>query len=187
MYPGGQIISGSGKVQKPFGQVFDKPSEGTFKSEFKQGDGKGFLDNFKEGALGYFKDAQKEKSDVDKQIDFAREMMNKQGSGQFGSGMGGFTSEVAQGLNVYQPPSTQQMFIPGQEGKPGLFGRMAGAALGGLGSAVGAGLGKAAIGMLCDIRAKKDIASLNERDIEIYDDLSECAFFVKDLKEGMFG
>ena len=78
------------------------------------------------------------------------------GNAQFGSGMGGFASEVAQGLNVYQPPSpNQQMFIPGQEGKPGLFGRMAGAALGGLASAAGAGLGKAAIGKLCDLRAKK--------------------------------
>ena len=64
---------------------------------------------------------------------------------------------------------------------------MAGAALGGLGGAVGAGLGKAAIGMLCDIRAKEDIAPLNKIDIEIYDDLTECAYFVKDLQSGMFG
>ena len=36
----------------------------------KKGDGKGFLDNFKEGALGYFKEAQKGKSDTDKLLDF---------------------------------------------------------------------------------------------------------------------
>ena len=41
--------------------------------------------------------------------------------------------------------------------------------------------------MLCDIRAKEDIAPLNKINIEIYDDLSECAYFVKDLQSGMFG
>ena len=30
MYPGGQIISGSGKVQKPYGQKFDILSAGDF-------------------------------------------------------------------------------------------------------------------------------------------------------------
>ncbi len=153
----------------------------------KKGDGKGFLDNFKEGALGYFKEAQKGKSDTDKLLDFARETRGMGSGAQFGGMGSGFSTEVAQGLNIYQPPSTQQMFIPGQEGKQGFFGRMAGAALGGLGSAVGAGLGKAAIGMLCDIRAKEDIAPLNKIDIEIYDDLTECAYFVKDLQSGMFG
>lgn len=142
MYPGGQIISGSGKVQKPFGQVFDKPSEGDFK-----GDGKGFLggflNRFKEGASAY---TPKEKDSTDKMIDFYKEAMNKQ-TGQFGSGMGGFSTEVAEGLNVYQPPSTQQMFIPGQEGKPGIFGRLAGAALGSAMGPIGAGIGKAVGGM----------------------------------------
>jgi hypothetical protein len=106
---------------------------------------------------------------------------------KFGSMGSGFSTEVAEGLNVYNPPSTQQMFIPEQKGQPGFFGRMAGQALGGLGGAVGAGLGKAAIGMLCDIRAKEDIAPLSKINIEIYDDLTECAYFVKDLQSGIFG
>ena len=192
MFPGGQIISGKGaiggggQVQKPFGQIFDKPSEGDFRKDFK-GDSKGFLDNFKEGAMGYFKDAQKGKSDTDKLLDFARETRGMGSGAQFGDMGSGFSTEVAEGLNVYNPPSTQQMFITGQQGQPGFFGRMAGAALGGVGSAIGAGLGKAAIGMLCDIRAKEDIAPLNKINIEIYDDLSECAYFVKDLQSGMFG
>lgn len=152
-----------------------------------KGDSKGFLDNFKEGAMGYFKDAQKGKSDTDKLLDFARETRGMGSGAQFGDMGSGFSTEVAEGLNVYKPPSTQQMFIPGQQGQPGFFGRMAGAALGGAGSAIGAGLGKAAIGMLCDIRAKEDIAPLNKINIEIYDDLSECAYFVKDLQSGMFG
>ncbi len=155
MYPGGQIISGkgaiggAGQVRNPFGQVFDKPSEGTFRSEFK-GDGKGFLDNFKKGALSNLEKS-KEKSDTDKYLDFMRESrgMMQQGA-QFGSGMGGFASEVAQGLNVYQPPSpNQQMFIPGQEGKPGLF-SLGGAIKGGIGGFMKGGpagaLGGAAMG-----------------------------------------
>ena len=162
-------------------------NENENKNEQEEDKVKGFLDNFKEGALGYFKDAQKGKSDTDKLLDFARETRGMGSGAQFGGMGSGFSTEVAQGLNIYQPPSTQQMFIPGKEGKQSFAGRMAGAALSGLGGAVGAGIGKAAIGLLCDIRAKKDIASLNESDIEIHDDLSECAYFVKDLQSGMFG
>ena len=153
MYPGGQIISGkgaiggAGQVQKPFGQMSNKPSEGNFR-----GDGKGFLDSFKSGAMGYFKDAQEDakKSDTDKYLDFMRESrgMMQQGA-QFGGMGGGMATEVAQGLNVYQPPSTQQMFIPGQEGKPGLF-SLGGAIKGGIGGFMKGGpagaLGGAALG-----------------------------------------
>ena len=123
MYPGGQIISGkgaiggAGQVQKPFGEIFDKPSEGDFRKDFK-GDSKGFLDNFKEGALGYFKDAQKGKSDTDKLLDFARETRGMGSGAQFGGMGSGFSTEVGEGLNVYNPRSPQQMFIPGQVVKP---------------------------------------------------------------------
>ena len=154
MYPGGQIISGkgaiggAGQVQKPFGEIFDKPSEGDFRKDFK-GDSKGFLDNFKEGALGYFKDAQKGKSDTDKLLDFARETRGMGSGAQFGGMGSGFSTEVAEGLNVYNPPSTQQMFIPGQEGKPGLF-SVGGAIRGGIGGFMKGGpagaLGGAAMG-----------------------------------------
>jgi len=114
------------------------------------GDSKGFLDNFKEGALSNYEEA-KEKSDTDKYLDFMKETRGMLGgNAQFGSGMGGFASEVAQGLNVYQPPSpNQQMFIPGQEGKPGLF-SLGGAIKGGIGGFMKGGpagaLGGAAMG-----------------------------------------
>jgi len=163
-----------------------KPSKGTT-TKFEKGDSGGFLDDFKEGIVENLKKAQEGKSDTDKLLDFARETRGMQGGAQFGGMESGLSTEVAEGLNVYNPPSTQQMFIPGQQGQPGFFGRMAGQILGGAAGAVGAGLGKAAIGMLCDIRAKEDIAPLNKVNIEINDDLSECAYFVKDLQTGMFG
>ena len=150
MYPGGQIISGkgaiggAGQVQNPFGQVFDKPSEGTFRSEFK-GDGKGFLDNFKKGALSNLEKS-KEKSDTDKYLDFLKESRGMMGgNAQFGNFGGGMATEVAQGLNVYQPPSpNQQMFIPGQEGKGGF--NPLGAVVGGIRGFAGGGGPIGAIG-----------------------------------------
>jgi len=126
-----------------------KPDKGAT-TKFEKGDGKGFLDKFKEGALGNLEKS-KEKSDTDKYLDFLKESRGMLGgNAQFGSGMGGFASEVAQGLNVYQPPSpNQQMFIPGQEGKPGLF-SLGGAIKGGIGGFMKGGpagaLGGAAMG-----------------------------------------
>ena len=181
MLPGAIYSGTTGERQFEVGEPGFNPKT------FAKGDGKGFLDNFNEAALGYFKDAQKGKSDTDKYLDFLRETRGMAQGGQFGSGMGGFSQEVAEGLTTYVPPSSQQMFIPGQEGKPGFFGRLAGSALGGASGAIGAGLGKAAIGFLCDIRAKEDIEPLSKINIEINDDLSECAYFVKDLQSGMFG
>ena len=96
-----------------------------------KGDSKGFLDKFKEGALSNLEKS-KEKSDTDKYLDFLRETRGMAQGGQFGSGMGGFSQEVAEGLTTFVPPSTQQMFIPGQEGKPGLF-SVGGAIRGGIG------------------------------------------------------
>ena len=114
-----------------------------------KGDSKGFLDKFKEGALSNLEKS-KEKSDTDKYLDFMRESrgMMQQGA-QFGGMGGGMATEVAQGLNVYQPPTTQQMFIPGQEGKRGLF-SLGGAIKGGIGGFMKGGpagaLGGAALG-----------------------------------------
>ena len=80
------------------------------------GNSKGFLDKFI-GGMDSFYGGQKEKSDTDKLIDFAK---SQQQAAQFGGGMQGLASEVAEGYNIYQPPSpNQQMFIPGQEGKGG--------------------------------------------------------------------
>ena len=112
------------------------------------GDSKGFLDNFKAGALSNL-DKSKDKSDTDKYLDFLRETRGMAQGGQFGSGMGGFSQEVAEGLTTFVPPSTQQMFIPGQEGKPGLF-SVGGAIRGGIGGFMKGGpagaLGGAAMG-----------------------------------------
>ena len=114
-----------------------------------KGDSKGFLDKFKEGALSNLEKS-KEKSDTDKYLDFMRESRDMMGgNAQFGSGMGGFSQEVAEGLTTFVPPSTQQMFIPGQEGKPGLF-SVGGAIRGGIGGFMKGGpagaLGGAAMG-----------------------------------------
>ena len=113
-----------------------------------KGDSKGFLDNFKKGALSNLEKS-KEKSDTDKYLDFLRETRGMAQGGQFGSGMGGFSQEVAEGLTTFVPPSTQQMFIPGQEGKPGLF-SLGGAIKGGIGGFMKGGpagaLGGAALG-----------------------------------------
>ena len=97
-----------------------------------KGDSKGFLDKFKEGALSNLEKSKEGKSDTDKYLDFLKETRGMAQGGQFGSGMGGFAQEVAEGLTTFVPPSTQQMFIPGQEGKPGLF-SVGGAIRGGIG------------------------------------------------------
>ena len=115
-----------------------------------KGDSKGFLDKFKEGALSNLEKS-KDKSDTDKYLDFLRESRGMLGgNAQFGNFGGGMATEVAQGLNIYQPPSpNQQMFIPGQEGKPGMF-SLGGAIKGGIGGFMKGGpagaLGGAALG-----------------------------------------
>ena len=96
------------------------------------GDSKGFLDNFKAGALSNL-DKSKDKSDTDKYLDFLRESRGMMGgNAQFGNFGGGMATEVAQGLTAYNPPSpNQQMFIPGQEATGKSLGqRLAGAAVG---------------------------------------------------------
>ena len=115
-----------------------------------KGDGKGFLDNFKKGALSNLEKS-KEKSDTDKYLDFMRETRDMAGgTAQFGDFGGGGFKEVAEGLSYGRLPSaTQQMFIPGQEGKEGLF-SLGGAIRGGIGGFMKGGpagaLGGAAVG-----------------------------------------
>ena len=143
MLPGAIYSGKTGKRQFEVGESGFNPKT------FAKGDGKGFLDSFKSGAMGYFKEAQKGKSDTDKYLDFLKETRGMAQGGQFGSGMGGFSQEVAEGLTTFVPPSTQQMFIPGQEGKPGLF-SVGGAIRGGIGGFMKGGpagaLGGAAMG-----------------------------------------
>ena len=96
--------------------------------EQEEDKGKSFLSKAISGGLEYFKKSQ-EKSDTDKLIDFAK---SQQGKAQFGDNTSGFSSEVADGLNIFQPPSpNQMMFIPGKEGTGKSFTqRLAGGAAG---------------------------------------------------------
>ena len=114
-----------------------------------KGDSNGFLDNFKKGLLSNLEES-KEKSDTDKYLDFLRESRGMLGGNpQFGSGMGGFSTEVAQGLNIYQPPKGKEIFIPSQKGEDGIF-SVGGAIKGGIGGFLKGGpagaLGGAALG-----------------------------------------
>ena len=133
--PDTPIESGSPELNKKF--------KNNSKSFF--GDSKGFLDNFKEGVTSNLKEA-KEKSDTDKYLDFlSKNIGEKPMFGDFGGG--GF-EEVAEGFSYGRIPSqTQQMLIPGQEGKPGLFnvrgaigGGIKGFMAGGPAGALGGGL-----------------------------------------------
>ena len=114
-----------------------------------KGDGKGFLDNFKKGALSNLEES-KEKSDTDKYLDFLRESRGMLGGNpQFGSGMGGFSTEVAQGLNIYQPPTGKEIILPGQKGQEGLFnvrGAIGGGIKGFMAGGPAGALGGAALG-----------------------------------------
>ena len=133
--PDTPIESGSPELNKKF--------KNNSKSFF--GDSKGFLDNFKEGVTSNLKEA-KEKSDTDKYLDFlSKNIGEKPMFGDFGGG--GF-EEVAEGFSYGRIPSqTQQMLIPRQEGKPGLFsprgaiaGGIKGFMAGGPAGALGGGL-----------------------------------------------
>ena len=99
----------------------------------EKGDGKGFLDKQLGNYKAYLESTKDDKSDEDKDRDLVRELANKNNlSTTFGDMTKGFTSEVAQGLNMYQPPSpNQQMFIPGEKPQGKSIGqRLAGAAVG---------------------------------------------------------
>tara|TARA_Y100000401_G_scaffold34798_1_gene25955 strand:- start:48 stop:629 length:582 start_codon:yes stop_codon:yes gene_type:complete len=106
---------------------------GSVSGSVEKGDGKGFLDKQIDNYKAYLEATKEDKSDEDKDRDLIRELAGKSNlTQQFGDMAKGFSSEVAQGLNVYQPPSpNQQMFIPGQEATGKSFGqRLAGAAVG---------------------------------------------------------
>ena len=103
-------------------------------------DSKGFLDKFIGGMDSYY-GGQKEKSDTDKYLDFMRETRDQT---KFGDLLGASSNEVAEGLSVYTPRSTQLMFIPGQEGKGGF--NPLGAVVGGIRGFSGGGGPLGAIG-----------------------------------------
>jgi len=107
-----------------------KVDEGKSGQFVKEGDGKGFLSKQMDNYKSYLEATKDDKSDSDKDRDLIRDLANKQEM-KFGDMTKGFSSEVAQGLNIYQPPSpNQQMFIPGQQGGKSFGQRLAGAAVG---------------------------------------------------------
>ena len=103
------------------------------KTKFEKGDSKGFLDNVLEGGLDYFKKNQK--SDEDKDRDLLRELANKNNlSTTFGKPTSGFATEVAQGLNMFQPTiNAKQMFIPSEDPKGKSLGQRFAGGFAGLG------------------------------------------------------
>tara|TARA_Y100000401_G_scaffold27575_1_gene19815 strand:+ start:158 stop:664 length:507 start_codon:yes stop_codon:yes gene_type:complete len=106
-----------------------KNKENENKLEIKVGEedkGKSFLDKQLGNYKAYLEATKENKSEEDKDRELLRELANKQ-SMQFGDMAKGFSTEVAQGLNIYQPSSpNQQMFIPGEKGGKSLGQRFAG-------------------------------------------------------------
>lgn len=125
----------------------EEPDEG------KKDEVKGFLAKQVDNVKSYLEATKENKSEEDKDRDLIRELagVNNQ-TMRFGDSTKGFATEVAQGLNIFQPGSAaQQMFIPGEKAQGKSLGqRLAGAAVGlgkGLltgtphGGAIGAGIG----------------------------------------------
>ena len=164
MYPGGQIISGSGKVQKPYGQKFDTPSEGDFKSQNENAKkfAKGYAERFKSNMADYF---DKDTFDFTGQsqpggVDVGDQEGNDQ---QF---------QAFPNFAVDYGPKTSPIGIQGTAGQPGILQQIAGPIAGAAASSFFA----------CDINLKHDIDYLTDMDL-IKDDLAEIAYFVKDLQD----
>ena len=115
---------------------------GSVSDSVEKGDGKGFLGKQMENYKAYLDATKEEKSDEDKDRDLIRELAGKSNlTQQFGDMAKGFSSEVAQGLNVYQPPSpNQQMFIPGQEATGKSLGQRFAGGIAGLGKGLMTGV-----------------------------------------------
>ena len=94
--------------------------------------GKSFLGKQMDNYKAYLEATKENKSEEDKDRDLIRELAGQSNLTQeFGDMAKGFSTEVAQGLNIYQPSSpNQQMFIPGEKGGKSLGQRLAGAAVG---------------------------------------------------------
>ena len=164
MYPGGQIISGSGKVQKPYGQKFDTPSEGDFKSQNENAKkfAKGYAERFKSNMADYF---DKDTFDFTGQsqpggVDVGDQEGNDQ---QF---------QAFPNFGIFQPRTNPMATIPGTPGQPGLLQQIAGPVAGAAASALFA----------CDLNLKHDIDYLTDMDL-VKDDLAEVAYFVKELQD----
>ena len=116
-----------------FEKIIKKTNEKENKGEIEEDKGKGFLDKQLGNYKAYLDATKEDKSDEDKDRDIIRELAGKNNLSTVLGDMGkGFSSEVAQGLTAYNPPSpNQQMFIPGQEATGKSLGqRLAGAAVG---------------------------------------------------------
>ena len=163
MYPGGKIISGSGKEQKPYGQLYDKPSEGDFKVTSKDS-ADGFLSRFSSNMSDYFKENPKH-------FEFGKGSAGAKAD-EFSDQFGGSYSEVAPGFGIFQPRTNPMTTIPGTPGQPGLLQQIAGPVAGAAAGALFA----------CDLNLKHDIEYLTDMDL-VKDDLAEVAYFVKDLQD----
>lgn len=111
---------------------YKKSEEKSDKTEDdKEEKGKNFLGHYKD-----YLEATK-KSDADKDRDLLRELANKNNlSTTFASGepTSGFATEVAQGLNMFQPTvNAKQMFIPSEDPKGKSLGQRFAGGLAGLG------------------------------------------------------
>ena len=125
-----------------FNKILNKKNEKENKVEIEGDKGKGFLDKQLGNYKAYLEATKEEKSDEDKDRDLIRELAGKSNlTQQFGDMAKGFSSEVAQGLNVYQPPSpNQQMFIPGQEATGKSLGQRFAGGIAGLGKGLMTGV-----------------------------------------------
>tara|TARA_R100001129_G_scaffold148173_1_gene109724 strand:- start:606 stop:1109 length:504 start_codon:yes stop_codon:yes gene_type:complete len=115
-----------------YSEFMKKSEEKSDKIEDKKEEkGKSFLGHYKD----YLQATKENKSDADKDRDLLRELANKNNlSTTFGKPTSGFATEVAQGLNMFQPTvNAQQMFIPSQDPKGKSVGQRLAGAVSGLG------------------------------------------------------
>ena len=132
------------KDKSPFtlGDLYDSDIPKSFVDKIGAGDGKGFLDKQLGNYKAYLEATKEDKSDEDKDRDLIRELAGKNNLSTVLGDMGkGFSTEVAQGLTAYNPPSpNQQMFIPGQEATGKSLGQRFAGGIAGLGKGLMTGV-----------------------------------------------
>ena len=112
------------------------------KVEIEEDKGKSFLDKQLGNYKAYLDATKEDKSDEDKDRDLIRELAGKNNLSTVLGDMGkGYSTEVAQGLTAYNPPSpNQQMFIPGQEATGKSLGQRFAGGIAGLGKGLMTGV-----------------------------------------------
>ena len=104
--------------------------------------GKSFLGKAMDNYKAYLEATKENKSEEDKDRDLIRELAGKNNLSTVLGDMGkGYSTEVAQGLTAYNPPSpNQQMFIPGQEATGKSLGQRFAGGIAGLGKGLMTGV-----------------------------------------------